>query len=798
MFKNYFKTAFRSIWKSKTYSLLNVFGLAIGIACAALIFLWAEDENTFDNVNVKKDRLYALLTNQTYGGNAFTNWSSIRAMGQAIQKEIPGVVNTCRVSDESQNALFNTGDKVLYAEGKYADPSLFSMFTLHFLQGDAKDAFRQLYSIVITEKAAIKFFGNNRNIVGKTVRMNNKQDYVVTGVLQDLPENSTLQFEWLAPYEVTTAEDKANGYDNSGWDGYGPFTYVELSSPGKLASVNRQLYNYIHSKNPTQPGHSFLFPMSDWHLRSEFTNGKQTGGRIEQVHLLSAIAWIILLIACINFMNLSTARSEKRAKEVGVRKVLGSGKRSLIFQFIFEALCMAGLAAILSILVVLLALPAFNQLMQKQLSAGLGNPVHIAALLILTIICGLVAGSYPSLYLSSFKPVAVLKGLKIKTGGAAIIRKGLVVLQFTVSVVFIISTIIIYMQVQHVKNRKLGLNKDNLVELDMQHNVSGIFETIRQDLLHTGVVDDAALANHAIIYGGDTDDGFTWQGKSPNSDISISFRKVSPTFIHTCGMHIIEGRDFGNNAVAENTNIIINKSLANLLSKGSAVGSIIQSPRDEKEGTTQSVTVIGVVDDYVFGNMYEDPGPVIFFCRPADYENRLYIRLKQQAGPQEALAKIEAVMKKDNPAYPMQYKFVDDQFNQMFISEVQMSKVSGIFAVLAIIISCLGLFGLAAYTAERRVKEIGIRKVLGAGVAGLTTLLSKDFLQLVGVSCLISFPVAGWMMHNWLQHYEYRIGLSWWIFVSAGSMAILIALVTISFQTIKAALANPVKALRSE
>ncbi len=623
---------------------------------------------------------------------------------------------------------------------------------------------------------------------------------MVTGVLKDWPGNATIQFEWMAPYAITVAEDKARGYDDlTRWEGYGPFTYVELSSPAKLPSVNVQLYNYIHSKNPQQAVHSFLFPMQDWHLRGDFANGKQKGGgRIEQVHMLSAIAWIILLIACINFMNLATARSEKRAKEVGVRKMLGSGKKSLVIQFISEALFMSALAAVISLFIILLALPAFNQLMQKQLSMGLSRPLHIVALCILTVICGLVAGSYPSLYLSSFRPAAVLKGLKIKTGNAAFVRKGLVIVQFTVSVVFIISTIIVYLQIQHVKNRELGFNKDNLVEIDMQHNMQANFPAVKQDLFNTGFIENAAMANHVIIDGGDNDDRFTWAGKMPGSDINISFRKVSPEFISTYGMHIISGRDFTPNALAEKNNIIINRSMARLMGKDGAVGKIIQSPRDQNDGVLENLTVVAVVDDYVFGDMAGNPPPVILFCRPVDWGNFVYVRLKPNTNAGDALAKIEAVMKKDNPGYPLQYRFTDDQFNQKFINETLMSKIAGAFAALAIIISGLGLFGLAAYTAERRVKEIGIRKLLGASITGLTALLSKELLQLVGLSCVVSFPIAGWIMHNWLQNYTYRIDISWWIFVFAGVLAILIAFVTISFQTIRAAIANPVKALRSE
>ena len=801
MFRHYFKTTFRSLWKNKGYSFLNIFGLAIGIACAGLIFLWAENELSWDNNNTNKNNLYAVRENATYAGNTFTNWSTPRPMFAAIKAEIPGIVNTCRISDEEIKSLFTIGDKSMYASGKYADGSLFSMFTLQFVQGNAAKAFNQLHSVVITQSTAKKFFVDERNVIDKTVRIDNKQDYIITGVVKDLPQNSSLQFEWLIPYEVNLIEN--NSYqsgDATSWNSYGPFTYVQLSDKANAITINKQLYNYIHSKNATQTTHAFLFPMHDWHLYDEFVNGKQTGGgQIEQVRMLSIIAWIILLVACINFMNLATARSEKRAKEVGVRKVLGSGKKRLIAQFLGEALLMSTIAALLSVIIIALTLPAFNQLVQKQLSLQLSNPVQIFSLLCITIICGLVAGSYPSIYLSSFNPISVLKGLKIKTGSAAYIRKGLVVLQFVISVVFIISTIVVYSQIQHIKNRKLGFNKNNLIEVDMQHNVADNFSLIKNDLLHTGMADNVAFANHTILYGGDDDDRFTWQGKPANENVSIAFRNVSPEFISISGMQIIDGRDFSTDKTSDNSSVIISESLAKILGKGSAVGKIIQSPRGREDGKFENLTVTGVVKDYVFGNIYGNGSePVLLFCKPSQNASLLYVRLKPQINVEEALSKLQEVMKKDNPAYPLQYKFVDDQFNEMFLNEALTSKLSTIFAILAIIISCLGLFGLATYTAERRIKEIGIRKVLGASVTGITTLLSKDFLQLVAIACAVAFPVAWWIMHNWLQNYEYRIDISWWIFLAAGVSAILIALITISFQSIKAAIANPVKSLRTE
>jgi putative ABC transport system permease protein len=806
MIKNYFKTAFRNLWKNKGYSFLNIFGLAIGIACAGLIFLWAEDEMIFDNTNIKKDRLYELEVNVTDGGNNFTMGSTPRPMGAAMKAEIPGIANTARFSDQDERLLFNFDDKSLFAAGRYTDPSLFSMFTFDFVQGNAKNPFPQLYSLVITESAARKFFGAKKNVVGRTVRIDNKRNYIISGIVKDMPENSTLQFEWLAPYEITLVDLKELGKEHGititdaiDWRSYGPVTFVELDKNANLAAINKQLKNFIQRKAADQKSETFLYPMKDWRLYSEFANGKPTGGgRITQVRILSAIAWIILLIACINFMNLATASSQKRAREVGVRKVLGAGKKKLVAQFMSEAFFMSLIATAVAILIMALSLHGFNMLMQKQLELNIAKPFHIISLLIIAVVCGLIAGSYPSLYLSSFNPVSVLKGLKIKTGSASFIRKGLVIVQFVVSVVFIISTMIVYMQIQHVKNRNLGFNKNNLVEINPEHDISKIFPLIKNDLLRTGLIHDAALADHSTLYGGDTDNGFTWQGKSPDNEVSIAHRNVSPEFIATLGMQIIDGRDFSNNSSSENSNVIINKSMEKMMGTESAVGKIIQSPRGNPDRVFTNMTVIGVVTDYVYGNIYGKADPLIIFCKPPEYQNFIYVRTKAQSNVEQAVSKIGAVMKKDNATYPLEYKFVDDQFNQMFQNEILISKVSGIFAALAIIISCLGLFGLAACTAEQRTKEIGIRKVLGASVTGITTLLSKDFLQLVIISCLVAFPVAWWLMHDWLQNYEYRITISWWIFLAAGIAAVLIALITISFQSIKAAIANPVKSLRTE
>ncbi len=790
MLKNYIKTAFRSLTRNKAYSFLNIFGLAIGIACTALIFLWVEDEVNFDSFNAKKDRLYIARENERFDIQMFTHSSTPGMMGPAMKEELPGVANTCRTTEGSIPFLFADGDRSVYAAGKYVDPSIFSMFTLPFVQGNASSAFSQVHSIVITEKTAKKFFGDYKNIIGKNIRVDNKQNYVVTGVLKDIPTNSTLQFEWIMPFQLYFDQ---NSWLKD-WGSQSVNTFVELKPGVAPETINKQLYNYIQKRDRAQLGHVFLFAMSNWHLYDDFKDGKMTGGgQIEYVHLFTVIAWIILFIACINFMNLATARSEKRAREVGVRKVLGASKKSLIAQFIGESIFMAFIAAMIAVFVVLAVLPMFNTLVQKQLTVRLGNANHIAVLLFITLICGLIAGSYPSLYLSSFSPVSVLKGIKLKDSGASLVRKGLVVLQFTASIVLIISTIIVYQQIQHVKSRQLGFNKNNLIEMNLQGQMGSKFYPIKQDLLNTGFIDNVALSDHAIITGGNNTSNLTWESKPQGSKVLISQRYVTPEFMATSGLKVLEGRNLTVTDTAMPMQIIITQSLEKLMGKGSALGKTIH-----QEGDTTSGTVVGVVNDYVYGNMYGKPDPVIFFSVPPRNASVMYVRIKQDADIEKALSGIQSIMKKDNPAYPFDYRFVDDQFSQMFLSEMLVSKLSRVFAVLAIIISCLGLFGLAAYTAERRTKEIGIRKVLGASVSTITSLLSRDFLQLVILSCLVAFPVAYWLMQNWLKTYDYHIAIQWWVFVTAGFTAIVIALATISFQSIKAALANPVKSLRSE
>jgi putative ABC transport system permease protein len=784
MFKNYLKTTLRGLSRNTTYSFLNFFGLAIGVACAGIIFLWVENEMKYDKSFLNRDRLCHVMTNQTFDGVTRTFVGTPGKLAAALEKELPGIESACRFGNGK--SLFTVGEKALYESGYYTDSTIFSMFSLEFREGSAHSALTEINSVVISEKMATQFFGSLNNIVGRDIKVDNRETFKITGVFKDLPANSTLQFDWISPFAVFAKTRDWLKY----WGANGPRTYVLIKPSANFNSVNKQLAGFIHAKDNKVTTVPILFAMADWHLRGNFVGGIQTGGKIEFVRLFAIIAWIILVIACINFMNLATARSGKRAREVGVRKVLGAARGNLVTQFIGEAILMSAISVLLGLLLMAIFLPIFNTLVQKQLGLGLNEPLHIAALVLIALFCGFVAGSYPSFYLSSFNPVYVFKGIKMKSGSASAIRRTLVVFQFAISVALIICTILVYLQVQHIKTRDLGYNKSNLLDMEMVGNMQKDFSGIRQDLLNTGVVQNVATCSSESLYTSDNGSNYNWEGKDPNSTILISFRAISPEYISTMGMHIQEGRDFRADIYSDSLNVLITESLARMMGKGTAIGKIVRSG-------DQPFTVVGVVKDYVYGDMYGKPDPVVFFSQP-NQGAYMYIRNKPGVHPEEALAKIAGVFKKDNPAYPFGYRFVDEDFDQIFKSETLIGNLSGIFAGLAILISCLGLFGLSAFTAEQRTREIGIRKVLGANTSGIVSMLSRDFLKVVVVAILIGSPLAYYFIDKWLQDFAYRINISWWVFVFAGLAAILIAFLTVSFQAVRAAVANPVNSLRSE
>jgi len=791
MFRNSLRTAFRSLWKHRAFGLLNVAGLSIGITCAAFILLWVEDELTFDHNFTQHNYIYRIVENERSNQGISTAMDIPGEVAGAVKAELPGIKNSGRISWR-MDELAVIGDKKIKTNGLYADPSWISMFTLNFLRGDASTALNEPHAVVISQALARACFGD-QDPMGRAIDMNAGQAYSVdgvykvTGVFADLPTNCSFHCQWISPY--TTWED-ANTW-LKGWTNPMAETYVQFDPSTSRAVIQKQLTHYLAQKVSGQKNTLALWNMNDWHLRDKFENGMPTDSTIRYVRLFSLIAAVILLIACINFMNLSTARSEKRAREVGVLKVVGAGRNNLIGKFMSEALLLSLLSVGIAIALLYIFLPAYNTLVNKQLQIRLFQPTHLFSLLAIALVTGLVAGSYPAFYLSSFNPIYVLKGLRIKaSGGVVAIRKGLVIAQFTASIALIIGTVIIYQQVQHIKDRDLGYNRNNLVYMDLHGNMKDHFEALREKLVATGYVENAATSVHDALHVYSSSTGASWQGKDPNSVITIHYNRVSPEYLSTMHMKLVSGRDFYSTPGMDSVSVIINESLAKLMGKDGRVGGIFT------QGTTDN-HIVGIMHDVVFNDVYGASDPLVLSCFPTN-PTVMALRFKPNVDLPQALEKTAAVITAESPDQPVTYRFADEEFNALFINETLIGKLAGIFAVLAVLISCLGLFGLAAYTAERRVKEIGIRKVLGASVQGLTGLLIKEFVQLVTVSCIIAFPLAFWVLHGWLENYQYRTRIHWWVFGLAGALALAIAILTVSFQAVRAALANPIRSLRSE
>jgi predicted permease len=795
MLWNYLLTTLRSLRNKPTYSLLNVAGLALGIACATLIFLWVEDELSFDQRVPGRDHIYWSRMNMPYNG-AISSFDFVPGpMGPAAQKTIPGIRNAVRLSQDERR-LFVTTDKTIYENGMYADSGFFDMMKVPFLRGNSAGALRRPKSIVISETMARHFFGD-ADAMGKTLRMNNSINYTVTGVVPGSPANQTLRFDWL-----TSFDDFLDGQVwMKSWGNFGRPALYELEPGTDPRLIEKQLTDLIRPKDPEYAKvEMLLWPMKEWHLFSNYTNGRQDGGLIKFVRMFSLIASIILLIACINFMNLATARAGQRAREVGVRKTLGALKQSLIGRFIAESLLLSFLSVLGAVLLVYASLPAFNGLVGKELSFHPLAPLHLAGLLGIGFACGLLSGSYPAFYLSSFNPVSVLKGLKVQgRGSAGFVRKTLVTTQFVVSVALIICTLIIGQQVRHIKDRDLGFDKQKLLFLDVQGKMAEHFDAIRDHLMATGIIERVALSFSPPLdmWSGADNQHVIWEGDDLTSKEFLNMESVTPGYNATLGLRILAGRDFYPDQNVDSSSVIINESLATLMGKGGKPGKRITLINGD---VRTPLTIIGVINNTIHNDMYGKPGPALFMTNPSynSYAHSLDIRLRPGATATDAIARITAVIKADNPGYPVEVKFADHEFNQRFGTETRIGELSGLFATLAILISCLGLFGLAAYTAEQRTKELGIRKVLGASVSGLAGLLSREFLQLVVLSCGVAFPISFWIMNNWLASYAYRTDIHWWVFAAAGLGAILIALLTVSFQAIRAALANPVRTLRSE
>jgi putative ABC transport system permease protein len=798
MIKNYLKVAWRNLLKNKVHTFINVTGLSVGMAVAILIGLWIWDELSYDRYHQNYDRIVQVMQHQTTNGDTHTQTAMPIPLGKMLRSDYKGDFKYVTLSSWTFGHIVAYGDKKLLTQGNYMQPEAPEMLSLKMLKG-TRSGLNDPSSIMLSATLAKSLFGNADPLF-KVIKLNNKNSVKVTGVYEDMPRNTTLrEIALIAPWDLYLANEEWLKRASTQWGNNSFQIFAMLKDNGDINKVNQRIKD-LKLKNIAAQGdrvgasfkpHVFLHPMAKWHLYSEFKQGINTGGDIQFVWMFGIIGVFVLLLACINFMNLSTARSEKRAKEVGIRKTVGSLRSQIITQFFSESLMITTFAFFLSLVVVALILPWFNQVADKQMSVLWFNPVFWILGIAFSILTGVIAGSYPAFYLSSFQPVKVLKGTFKAGKYAALPRRILVVLQFTVSVTLIIGTIIVFRQVQFTKNRAVGYERTGLLEVHMKtDDIHKNFSAVRNDLLQSGVIAEMAESGSPLTNVYSNNSGYNWRGKLPGLQDDFAYVPVTPEFGKTAGWKLISGRDFETGNKADSSAIILNEASVKFMGFKNPVGEII-----DNDG--YKMHVIGVVRDMVMSSPYE-PVKTTMFVSQSGSSGIIDIRLNPKKSTRESLAKIESVFKQYDPGSPFDYKFSDDEYNKKFATEERIGKLAGFFTILAIFISCMGLFGMASFMAEQRTKEIGVRKVLGASIFSLWRLMSTDFVMLVGISLLVAIPTAYYFMHGWLQNYKYRADLSWWIFISTAVAAIAITLLTVSYQSIKAALTNPVKSLKTE
>ncbi|WPP49778.1 ABC transporter permease [Catalinimonas niigatensis] len=806
MYKSYFKLAWRQLFKQQGYSFINVSGLALGMTVALLIGLWVFDELSFNTYHQNYEDIA-----QVWGGGINPETQAVEGLfalqypvGEILKdnylqyfKHVTKVFSIdCTVSFE---------DKKFKRSGLFVQEEALEMLSLKMLKGSYQ-SLHDPYSIILSASTAKAIFGDE-DPINQSLSIDNTVEVTVTGVYEDLPRNSSFNDTQLfLPWSLIPAYREWMKGKETDWDNRLVAIYVQLQPNTTMEAANAAIHDLYNENVPDdffatiEKYRPFvqLIPMSTWHLYAEFENGKPTSGRITYVWLFSIVGAFVLLLACINFINLSTARSEKRAREVGVRKAIGSAKRQLIAQFLSESFLTVLLAFILSVLLLVLLQSPFNELADKDISLPFYNPIFWGMALAFILLTALLAGLYPAFYLSSFQPVKVLKGA-LRTGRtAALPRKVLVIVQFTVSIVLIMGTLIVYQQIQHARNRPIGYDRESLITLEMSDpNYQGKQEVIRTELLNTGVVSEVATSSSSLTDVGNVTGGYTWQGKDPNLDVSFVRSHISPDFGETVGWEVVAGRDFSRDFATDTTEaIIINQAAATIMGSQNPIGQTITDV-DEFDSPKWTKTIIGVVQDIITASPYEPVSPAIYFY-DEDASKLLHIKISPEVSAHTALPKIEATLEEIVPTALFDYTFVDEAYGQKFSQEERIGKLAGIFAGLAIFISCLGLYGLASYVAEQRTKEIGIRKVVGASVFHLWKMLSTDFVVLVVISCGVAIPIAYYFLTAWLQQYEYHTNISWWLWGITCLTALLITLLTVSYQTLKTATMNPVKSLRWE
>ncbi len=788
MIRNFFKVAFRSLWRSKGYSAINLIGLAIGMASAIIILLWLQNEISYDQFHEKKDRIYEAWNKARFDGKLMCWNTTPKILARTLERDLPEVEQAVRVNHWG-TFLFNLGEKKWLIHGSQVDSNFLDVFSFPMIKGNPKTALKELYSIVITEKMATTIFGKE-DPMGKTIRVNSKDNLTVTGILKNLPNDTRFDFEWLTPWSYL----RKNGEDDSYWGNNSTTTYVLLKQGASIAHAQEKM-KVIKQHYDDEAKHDkwemFLYPLSHWRLYSNFENGVETGGRISFVRLFTIVASFILLIACINFMNLSTARSERRAKEVGIRKVVGAQRSSLITQFIGESVLLAFIAGVIAIGIVQLSIPGFNQLTDKTLYIPFGSIYFWFSGIAFVLFTGLLAGSYPAFFLSAFKPVSVLKGTFKKVSALVTPRKVLVVLQFTFAIILIICTIIVTQQIDYAKNRQTGYNRSNLIYFYLSDNIEKKYTALRTDLVQSGIAASVTKISAPLTQSWSDGWGQDWEGKDPSDRTDFRRYNEDGGLGKTAGLTFVAGRDIDPSAYPNDSlAMVINESALKVMKFKNPIGQFVKD-----NGKTWHV--VGVIKDFILESPYEPTKPMLIYG-PKAWFNIVLVKLNKEKTISQYMDMTQKLVLRYDPNYLFVSNFVDEEYARKFENEKRTGILSGLFAGLTILISCLGLFGLATYMASARIKEIGVRKVLGASITNIATLLSKDFIILVLISLLIATPVAWLAMHAWLESYPYRIAISALVFIGAGLLSILIALLTVSFQAIKAAMANPAKSLRTE
>lgn len=789
MIKNYIKMAWRTLLQNKMFSLINILGLAIGMAAAAFIILWVQHEYSFEQFHQHKDRIFEVWNKNIHQGK-ISNWNvTPKVMASVLKKDYDEIEKTVRVNYDFP-ILFTYQDKRIKANCNIVDSGFLEVFSFPLIKGDKHTCMNDPSSVVIGKDLAAKLFGD-QDPIGKIVKLDNQYDFKISAVLDQLPNNTSFTFECLVPWRFLTNI----GGDDTFWGNNSTTTYAMLRENVNVSALQEKIKNLRSRYDKEEPQlETFLYPITRSRLHGVFKNGIETGGRIVLVKTFIAVALFLLIIACVNFMNLSTAKSEKRAKEVGIRKVVGAMRISLIKQFFIESILISCIAGGIAYLIIIGLLPYFNELIDKNLTIDIDNYMLFGIAIVFIVFTGLLAGSYPAVFLSSFNPVSVLKGTFKKVHAFMTPRKVLVIGQFAFSVILIIATLVISQQIKYAQSRDTGFDKDRLIYHMMEGDIEKNYLLIKNELINTGIASSVTKTMSPITEGWSNSNGMQWEGKDPNNKTLIDRFSADDGVAKTLGLQLVAGRDMDLKTYKTDSNAtIINESLVKLLGVSHAEQAIGKTINDSGEDWH----IIGVVQDFILRSPYRPIVPTMIQGAKSWFQV-IHVKYKEDKPMNEALAAAELIFKKYNPEYPFNYTFVDTEYEKKYSDEKRIGRLANLFAGLTIFISCLGLFGLVSYMASSRTKELGLRKVLGASVANVVTLLSKDFLILVAIAFVISSPIAYWLMNKWLADYAYRIEIKWWVFGLAGITILCIAMFTVGIQAIRAALANPAKSIRTQ